>query len=838
MAEGDNQGHAEQQRVQRVETPAEQTTIGLEEQPLNNTPQAAQNSLVGDPRLSRSINAPVRIAVMQRMQQSYGNRALRRYLQRFASQPTAEAAPEVENGTTEQANEAADSTASHLSAPESVETSVQRTPATGEHTQLQRVPINVTGGNFDETLLTNTPTTAVPAGGTASYTAGHYTGNTAYQMERKGDNVEINVRVLFLDPPSAANTGGSELPSSDPRRAQVTPIMSTLTTHWNNKFRLFGHRLPDEGAGAGSHASAPPSTGSADAGSGASAGTSAPPASTEVRLPLVFKAEAVWTSSAAHDQQVFLHSNVADPNVADPSRTVGAPAGTAPQMNVIDAGNWYLRRAAGWYGSRRGNEADPDNFPMDAIYAHEYGHYLGIPDEYSRSNPAMHTIMHGVAQTQGERDQMDRELDQAGVRAIIMAALLPQIQSRLTNINAVVTAAITQQKSIMEHKLADSLRQNWRDSGVITNINNIIRPQLEAHAAAGTAPATPDQPHARAALPTAVTFEAAKNMSYVTIANHQTDLVINPTVIQGILGGALSAAMAGATNNGRATIGAGTAAGGAGGMTMIVETRGVPGANAALDTAAGSAADAMLGTASPVAAPRGRVPTNLGPSTGLLSTLAALPGTWRTMASLFQADQIQNDILTQVRTNFAGATFAGAVGDRAPRLYREIYNRFTTSSNNVAQVALQRFLSQQIQPLIRAQLDEVVTAINNELAGHTTATGTATSAASGAPPDPAVTARAAAIRSAMTTAVAQARAMQSTPESTTTPGVGGAPATTTQNQLHTRFTMAGMMGNNYEGQSVRTDHMANVTSNFNSAAAVPNVRKREETNDFVTQNVT
>jgi hypothetical protein len=55
------------------------------------------SSLLGDSRLSGRGNAPVRTAVMQRMQQTVGNRAVQRFLQRAAAD-TAEASPQEDIG--------------------------------------------------------------------------------------------------------------------------------------------------------------------------------------------------------------------------------------------------------------------------------------------------------------------------------------------------------------------------------------------------------------------------------------------------------------------------------------------------------------------------------------------------------------------------------------------------------------------------------------------------------------------------------------------------------------------------------------------------------------------
>ncbi len=35
-------------------------------------------------------------------------------------------------------------------------------------------------------------------------------------------------------------------------------------------------------------------------------------------------------------------------------------------------------------------------FTEEQIYAHEYGHLIGLPDEYSHSHPQMHALLHDI----------------------------------------------------------------------------------------------------------------------------------------------------------------------------------------------------------------------------------------------------------------------------------------------------------------------------------------------------------------------------------------------------------------------------------------------------------
>lgn len=80
MAEDGDREHSERSKVQRAERHAEGANAG--QGGLETAPAALSGSMLGDPRLNGRGNAPVRVAMMQRMQRTYGNRAVQRSLQR------------------------------------------------------------------------------------------------------------------------------------------------------------------------------------------------------------------------------------------------------------------------------------------------------------------------------------------------------------------------------------------------------------------------------------------------------------------------------------------------------------------------------------------------------------------------------------------------------------------------------------------------------------------------------------------------------------------------------------------------------------------------------------
>jgi hypothetical protein len=86
MADEQSPKHHEHQRDQHHDLASPELEGS---QALDNT-SAYHASLLGDPRLSGRGNAPVRISLMRQLQQTYGNRAVQRYLQRSKSAATHE----------------------------------------------------------------------------------------------------------------------------------------------------------------------------------------------------------------------------------------------------------------------------------------------------------------------------------------------------------------------------------------------------------------------------------------------------------------------------------------------------------------------------------------------------------------------------------------------------------------------------------------------------------------------------------------------------------------------------------------------------------------------------
>ncbi|HET9647766.1 MAG TPA: hypothetical protein VFP34_05990, partial [Microlunatus sp.] len=357
--------------------------------------------------------------------------------------------------------------------------------------EVQRVA--VTAG-FHETLY-NSENAAGKA------TASGYTGGTpdtvnnptgaSYEMTRAADNsgVTVLIKIRFMQqarntvPPPNPNPTGlpalgqligpvTEIPANDPsgRRAWATDVANRAVATWNGRrisFVTTDHGDPSApvdagapaGAGAGSHASTP----------------------TELRLPVTFRAQAVFGAAEEAHQQVIVHP---------PSSVPGSPG------HPIDAGNWYrqdddpTKRAAAYPHTD------------DVIYAHEYGHMLGIPDEYSQSNEQLNALLHGAAP--GSAASSRAALDRTTIERMALAALSRPLYAQLQTAIPSLVGSFAAKRAAVTSKLATAARQGAVTPEVRAELETELRAASDARTGAG--------------VPRAVAFQTTTNFSNLSIA--------------------------------------------------------------------------------------------------------------------------------------------------------------------------------------------------------------------------------------------------------------------------------------------------------------------------------
>jgi hypothetical protein len=580
---------------------------------------------------------------------------------------------------------------------------------------IQRVAIPV---NFSE-ILQDDP--ASSSTNQSTYVPGSYGQSSAFQLTRTANQVNVLVRIKFHDP------SGSAIPDGDARRTFGNSICGSLVGHWNRKFVLVAP-MHDPVAGA-----SPP------------AGTPA-----TVRLPIHFAARPVWEADGEGDADVNLHSIPANPTAGNP----------------IDSANWYSNTGTA-YGTT----------PPDAIYAHEYGHLLGIPDEYSQGNADMHLRLHAIS---GRGGEMGKALDSAGNRQIILDAIQPHLRRAIGNVSTAAAEAFRTQRTVARTQLAGALRGAWRDPLTSGTIIGALAPHLAT------------QPRLLRMLPEVVRFQARQNLGYGGIAGDALDTQLSDSAIATLLRSTFNQAITAAIAGG-STVTIPIPEGGS--VDVRIDTRGVSGADPLLETAARTAATAAVGTATPTTPGTARRPA-VYPSDTLIGELAAMPSRWRGVAGLFstQAAALPGQLAAAAATQAAAAPpTATTVRD----LYRDVRALVQSIAAGTARSTVDGFLSMQIRPMIDNQINEILSLAGTEPSRHTTVPlGGGTSGAP-APPDPA-------LLLATTGMLARAQTMQKAPA-----GVGAT-------GIHVRYTINSMMGDTNVGTDVRVDYMSGIASQVNS----------------------
>ena len=187
----------------------------------------------------------------------------------------------------------------------------------------------------------------------------------------------------------------------------------------------------------------------------------------------------VFTKAEAADRQIIVH----------PSSTV---AGTPGQP--IDAGNYYVNK-----GDYTGDDK--------AIAAHEYGHLLGIPDEYSQSNSQLNALIHQAAP--GGAPSAGPALDRASVQRMVINSLKGPLVDALRASIAPITTAIMAQKPKVRKAMLAATKAGVVDPAVTEQLKAMLIARSETRLAPS--------------VPGAVAFESTRNFSSSSVGGGVVD---------------------------------------------------------------------------------------------------------------------------------------------------------------------------------------------------------------------------------------------------------------------------------------------------------------------------
>lgn len=627
--------------------------------------------------------------------------------------------------------------------------------------EVQRVPVTLP--SRQETLFNQSA-----GAGTGQRTARVYGSAAGRNVDmRRTDSparIVVTVRIRFVSQArdaSGRNTGSqTAIPASDERRAWAQGVCSSAPGLWNNRARLIGQREARTGI----------------------ASVFAPDPGGPVRLPLVFRARPVWdlTSPADKTISVFGSSTVAGGN-----------------QHPIDAGHYYMNRG---------------NYPFSesAIYAHEYGHLIGLPDEYSHSNPQMHALLHDV--DPGTAATRSAALDRATVERAVMAALTRPLFDRLSAGRGELSRTFSRAAGPVKAALTREMRAALSDPGVTSLLEGNL-PPVSARLA-GRIPALM-RATVRSSIPRAV-------------ARRVVAAELDPAALGALVDrqyyAALSAVdrpvdVGGIAMHINVHGNAGITAGG----QAVVPPTGLWGAATSGPSAA--SASAVVDQSVGAAGTGGRVPP-VRPPTSALRQISSLPAAWTAFATAAPSALSSGTLQTDMTNALTAAWVSRVLGTAAPAatvtrvraLGRAVRSSVTSAATAAATNAVRAFLTAEITPVLQASVTSLQSSVQAEV-GRVMGT-PAGALAAAAPRDANIAALATSLRARLQSEFTAATAAQAAAPGTTAVN----PGTTAPAQSVTYGTV-NMMSDN-EGV-FREDQFAAMATQFNSSGL-----RREREGEF------
>jgi hypothetical protein len=547
---------------------------------------------------------------------------------------------------------------------------------------LQRVPVTAA---FHETLYNKQ--NAAGQWRAKGFSGGRPTtvanpDNASYDISRSASGVTVLIKIRFLQqerntvPPPNPNPSGlpelgalkgspSEIPVNDPsdRRTWAAATASKATGTWNARKIVFtskDHPQPGEGAGA----AAPP----------------LPP--TPIRLPVTFKAEAVFGLNDAAHQQVIVHP---------PASIPGTPG------HPIDAGNWYRQDDDPAKRSKSYPGGD------DIIYAHEYGHMIGIPDEYSQSNEQMNALLHKAAP--GSAPSARAALDKATIERMALASLARPMYAQLQAALPLMTSALDAKRAAVTRRLSSAARSGAVSADVRTELTKILTAESD--------------PKLNPSIPRVVSFQTTTNFSNLGIADAAVRGAFALGAVRKLIGDAYWSAL-------QAPHGTTIAVAGFDDVKINISS-GVYGSSGAGTATAGNAAAVAAQQVGPTTAGPGLPPI---PASSLIGQLRSLPATWSAAGSVLETGVTPDAFATVMAENLKSAaaaaalaaTVAGLIPGLAPTaikgagpLYRRAYQLVQQSATAAAKQVATDLITNAVKPTLTASVASLQSSIGTEV---------------------------------------------------------------------------------------------------------------------------
>lgn len=528
----------------------------------------------------------------------------------------------------------------------------------------QRVPVSA---STSETLYNDTNST------TGEASARRYGGPKTYDITRQGDaGATVTVKIKYLNqarnttppgpnpPPGTPRLGqliGSptEIPATDVRRAWARDMSQQAVAHWNGQVTFVGEE------------------------------TNLLSENTTKRLPVSFRAEPVFDMGAEAHSTVIVHG---------PATTAGTPG------HPIDAGNFYMNKN--------------DRYPAsdDIIYAHEYGHLIGIPDEYSQSNEQMNALLHQASP--GNAAASLAALDQETIERMALTAMRRPLYDQLMAAMPTFTAAVQAQGATVRRQMAQAAR-----AAVVTPA---VRDQLQNRLMAEADPTLgPD-------VPRAVAFQTTTNFSNISRAAEGVQAAFDPGALGNQIGDLYWRALSAPLSETVRVQGLDDVAIRV--HNSVTRTTGAGGYNAG---DAGAVATDTVGPAAAAGPVAGGGPPGLPvmpPPGSLVGQISALPSAWSAAGSALESGVTAEAFAAKLQSILPSAAAAAAEailamvtgGAATPAIARrrELYQRAHALINNAAREAATQLASElirsQVEPVIQASVTAFQSALESEAA--------------------------------------------------------------------------------------------------------------------------
>jgi hypothetical protein len=572
---------------------------------------------------------------------------------------------------------------------------------------IQRVPVSYPDAG--ETLYEDPPAPGASAA-SKQFDPTPYSGGTIqYDIARQPSGVRVEVRIQFVDQArderKFIKQGGKNVPNpnfgadtgkirpigrGDPRQAFAKARCSAITGAWNH-YDFLGKlaavpagpvgpagpvpaapapaapapaapapAAPAPAAGKGGASAAPAP---AAPGKGGASAAPAPAAPGEIRLPVTFVATPVFDLKAPNVHSVirlYGRSTVADRDGAHP----------------VDSGHWYMNTEKNYAGMN-----------LDAIAAHEYGHLIGINDEYFRSDDQTHQMLHRMG---GGAKNADKELDRSTVRQMVTVALYNPILDRMNANMATITGAFLAEKKNLTKQIRTAITTSWSDGGIRSQLVKQLEPELSRNGL-------------KRALPGAVDFETSGNLSGGNLTKE---------AMGNFTGDRISGTILGEMESWRAERRKGFTTTGADGSSVTITSN-----FSANVTGSGMAGGAMASSGSAVTDRiAGGVP-KVSPSTSLISQLEALPAEWSNPGKGLDAYYTPAILQPQVDAVVKSVIAAGAVKriKSVHELYVRVLRIVQSSAKTSSSKAVASFLDDAIKPRVKGQLTSLGSQIDAEV---------------------------------------------------------------------------------------------------------------------------